>query len=45
VVDGAGGQEKALRGRFPDTPVQRCIMHAARNVMVKVRSRNKAQGG
>lgn len=45
VVDGAGGLEKALGGRFPDTPVQRCIMHAARNVMAKVRSRNKAEVG
>src|SRR6266542_852205 len=45
VVDGAGGLEKALQARFPDVPVQRCIMHAARNVMAKVRSRNKAEVG
>jgi transposase-like protein len=45
VVDGAGGLEKALQGRFPDVPVQRCIMHAARNVMAKVRARNKAEVG
>jgi len=45
VVDGAGGLEKALEARFPDTPVQRCIMHAARNVMAKVRARNKAEVG
>jgi transposase-like protein len=45
VVDGAGGLEKALQARFPDTPVQRCIMHAARNVMAKVRARNKAEVG
>jgi len=45
VVDGAGGLEKALEGRFSDVPVQRCIMHAARNVMAKVRSRNKAEVG
>jgi transposase-like protein len=45
VVDGAGGLEKALQERFPDVPVQRCIMHAARNVMAKVRSRNKAEVG
>jgi putative transposase len=29
VTDGAGGLEKALKGRFDGTPVQRCIMHAA----------------
>lgn len=45
VVDGAGGLEKALEARFPDTPVQRCIMHPARNVMAKVRSRNNAEVG
>jgi len=45
VVDGAGGLEKALQARFPDVPVQRCIMHAARNVMAKVRARNKAEVG
>jgi transposase-like protein len=45
VVDGAGGLERALEGRFPDVPVQRCIMHAARNVMAKVRARNKAEVG
>jgi len=45
VTDGAGGLEKALEGRFADVPVQRCIMHAARNVMAKVRARNKAEVG
>jgi transposase-like protein len=45
VTDGAGGLEKALEGRFADAPVQRCIMHAARNVMAKVRARNKAEVG
>lgn len=45
VTDGAAGLEKALKGRFDGVPVQRCIMHAARNVMVKVRARNKAEVG
>lgn len=45
IVDGAGGLEKALATRFGDVPVQRCIMHVARNVMAKVRARNKAEIG
>lgn len=45
VVDGAGGLEAALATRFSDVPVQRCIMHIARNVMAKVRARNKAEVG
>jgi transposase-like protein len=45
VTDGAGGLEKALASRFAGVPVQRCIMHAARNVMAKVRARNKAEVG
>lgn len=45
VVDGAGGLESALATRFSDVPVQRCIMHVARNVMAKVRARNKAEVG
>jgi putative transposase len=45
VVDGAGGLEAVLATRFPDVPVQRCIMHVARNVMAKVRARNKAEIG
>lgn len=44
VTDGAGGLEKALEGRFADIPVQRCIMHAARNVMAKVRA-EQGRGG
>ncbi|MGH2748066.1 MAG: IS256 family transposase [Actinomycetota bacterium] len=45
VVDGAGGLEAALATRFSDVPIQRCIMHVARNVMAKVRARNKAEVG
>ena len=45
VVDGAGGLESALATRFSDVPGQRCIMHVARNVMAKVRARNKAEVG
>jgi transposase-like protein len=45
VVDGAEGLEKALATVLPDVPVQRCIMHVARNVMAKVRARNKAEVG
>ena len=45
IVDGAGGLEAALATRFANVPVQRCIMHVARNVMAKVRARNKAEVG
>ena len=45
VVDGAGGLEKALQARFPDVPVQRCIMHAARNVDGKGSLAQQGRGG
>jgi putative transposase len=45
VVDGAGGLEAALASRFADVPIQRCIMHIARNVMAKTRMRNRAEVG
>jgi putative transposase len=45
VVDGAGGLEAALTSRFSDVPIQRCIMHIARNVMAKTRMRNRAEVG
>jgi putative transposase len=45
VVDGAAGLESALASRFADVPVQRCIMHIARNVMAKTRMRNRAEVG
>jgi putative transposase len=45
VVDGAAGLEAALASRFADVPVQRCIMHVARNVLSKTRMRNRAEVG
>ncbi|RAX20305.1 MULTISPECIES: transposase [unclassified Actinomyces] len=33
TTDGAGGALKALRSLWPDTPIQRCLIHVRRDTV------------
>lgn len=41
IIDGGPGLRAALKEIFPFVPVQRCIVHKVRNVLAKLRARNK----
>ena len=41
IIDGGPGLRAALKEIFPFVRVQRCIVHKVRNVMAKLRARNK----
>lgn len=45
VCDGGSGMHAALRAHWPDTRIQRCLVHLQRNVRTHVTTRSKTVAG
>lgn len=42
-TDGLSGMEEAIHERFPDARIQRCFLHAERNISARVRVSDRAE--
>ena len=45
VCDGQKGMLSAIRGRFPNSKIQRCVVHIARQVRIKLTRHPKTEAG
>ena len=43
IADGLTGLKDVIKTRFPDTQIQSCLVHKIRNVLMRARSKDKAE--